>query len=168
VLLNDAGSTPLTVLLLTQPAAGQGSVSTDGTVVTYTAPQNVTAAFTTTFTYQVRDAFGTLSAPATVTVQVTPQATQENLVVTSAVARARANDRYTWDLSGTSSAVVGNTLTAQVTTANGLVTVGTATVPISGRWRISTTTTTVVPSANPTITIRSSLGTVRTTPLLIQ
>ncbi|AXM94612.1 Ig-like domain-containing protein [Pseudomonas plecoglossicida] len=168
VLLNDSGSTPLTVLILTQPAAGQGSVSTDGTVVTYTAPQTVTTAFATSFTYQVRDTFGTLSAPATVTVQVTPQVSQENLQVTSAVARVRANDRYTWDLSGTSSAVVGNTLTVQVTTANGLVTLGTTTVPVTGRWRLSTTTTTVVPSANPTVTIRSSLGTVRTVPLVIQ
>ncbi|HDS1818911.1 TPA: cadherin-like domain-containing protein [Pseudomonas putida] len=168
VLLNDSGSTPLTVIILSQPAAGQGSVSTDGTVVTYTAPQNVTSAFATTFTYQVRDALGTLSAPATVTVQVTPQVTQETLVVTTAVARARANDRLTWDLSGTSSAVVGNTLTIQVTTSNGLVTLGTATVPISGRWRLSTTTTGVVPSAAPTVTIRSSLGTVRTVPVVIQ
>ncbi|MEN5033636.1 Ig-like domain-containing protein [Pseudomonas sp. TWI929] len=168
VLLNDSGSTPLTVVILSQPAAGQGSVTTDGSVVTYTAPQNVTSAFATTFTYQVRDAFGTLSAPATVTVQVTPLVTQETLAVTSAVARARANDRFTWDLSGTSSAVVGNTITVQVTTANGLVTLGTATVPITGRWRFSTTTTTVVPSAAPTVTIRSSLGTVRTVPLVVQ
>lgn len=171
VLLNDSdpeGNTPLSVILLSQPATGQGSVSTNGTVVTYTAPQNISSAFTTTFTYQVRDSLGALSAPATVTVQVTPLVTQENLVVTTAEVRARANNRLTWDLSGTTSAVVGNTITVQVSTASGLATVGTATVPITGRWRLSATTTTVVPSANPTVTIRSSLGTVRTAPLVVQ
>ncbi|NUT77910.1 cadherin-like domain-containing protein [Pseudomonas sp. C1C7] len=172
VLLNDAdpeGNAPLSVIILSQPAAGQGTVSTDGSVVTYTAPQNFTSAFTTTFTYQVRDSLGALSAPATVTVQVTPQVTQENLVVTTAEARSRSNNRYTWDLSGTTSAVVGNTITVQVSTASGLVTLGTATVPVTGRWRLSATTTTIVPSANnPTVTIRSSLGTVRTAPLVVQ
>ncbi|MGH8388966.1 MAG: Ig-like domain-containing protein [Pseudomonas sp.] len=172
VLANDAdpeGNNPLTVIILTQPGAGQGSVSTNGTVVNYTAPQPLTSAFNTSFTYQVRDSLGALSTPATVAVQVTPLVTQETLVLTSADARARSNNRFTWDISGTTSAVVGNTITVQVSTASGPVTLGTATVPVTGRWRLSATTTTIVPSAtNPTVTLRSSLGTVRTFPLVVQ
>ena len=66
VLTNDTdpeGNVPLTVANLTQPAAGRGSVSTDGTTVSYTPPATVTTAFTTTFTYQARDSLGALSAP---------------------------------------------------------------------------------------------------------
>lgn len=171
VLNNDTdvdGNTPLSVVNLTQPATGRGSVSTDGTVVTYTAPQTITAPFTATFTYQARDAQGALSAPATVTVQVTPLATQENLVVATAQVTARSNNRFTWDLSGTTSAVTGNTITVEVTTPAGPVTLGSTNVPANGRWRMSVTTTTVVPSANPTATIRSSLGTVRTAQVVVQ
>lgn len=172
VLANDfdpEGNNPLTVIILTQPGAGQGSVTTNGTVVNYTAPQPLNGPINTSFTYQVRDSLGALSTPATVTMQVTPLATQETLVLTTADARARSNNRFTWDISGTSSAVVGNTITVQVSTASGLVTLGTATVPVTGRWRLTATTTTIVPSAtNPTVTLRSSLGTVRTAPLVVQ
>ena len=172
VLANDAdpeGNNPLTVIILTQPGAGLGSVTTNGTVVNYTAPQPLNGPINTSFTYQVRDSLGALSTPATVTMQVTPLATQETLVLTTADARARSNNRFTWDISGTSSAVVGNTITVQVSTASGLVTLGTATVPVTGRWRLTATTTTIVPSAtNPTVTLRSSLGTVRTAPLVVQ
>lgn len=61
VLANDTdpeGNVPLSVTNITQPAAGRGTVSTDGTTVTYTPPATVTTAFTTTFTYQARDSLG--------------------------------------------------------------------------------------------------------------
>ncbi|WP_449432663.1 Ig-like domain-containing protein [Pseudomonas putida] len=170
VLTNDTdleGNTPLTVVNLTQPPQGQGTVTTDGTVVIYTAPQNITSAFSTSFTYQARDSLGAVSATAArVNVQVTPLVTQETLTVTTAEVRARSNNRFTWDLAGTSSALVGNTISVQVTTPSGLATLGTAAVPATGRWRLSVTTTDVVPTANATVTIRSSLGTVRTAPVV--
>ena len=75
VLANDTdpeGNVPLSAAIVTQPAAGRGTVSTDGTVITYTPPGTVTTAFTTTFTYAARDSFGAQSTPATVTVQVSP------------------------------------------------------------------------------------------------
>lgn len=171
VLNNDTdldGNTPLTVVNLTQPLQGQGSVSTDGTVVICTAPQPITSAFTTTFTYQIQDSLGALSGVATVTVQVSPQVVAETLNITTAEVRARSNNRFNWDLAGTTSAVVGNTITAQVSTPDGLVTLGTATVPTSGRWRLPVTTTDVVPTTNPTVTIRSSLGTVRTAQIVVR
>ncbi|MFL1526635.1 Ig-like domain-containing protein [Pseudomonas sp. O230] len=166
VLANDTdpeGNVPLAVASFTQPAAGRGTVSSNGTVITYTPPATVTTAFTTTFTYIARDSFGALStAPATVTVQVSPRPAAETFTVTTATVSARSNNRFTWDFAGTSSVTTGNTITIQVSTPTGLQTLGTTTVPVTGRWRLTVNnTTTVTPSANPTATITSSQGTVR-------
>jgi len=165
VLANDTdpeGNVPLGVASLTQPPAGRGTVSTDGTVITYTPPATVTTAFTTTFTYIARDSFGAQSTPATVTVQVSPRPAAETFTITTSTVQARSGNRFNWDFAGTSSVTTGNTITVQVTTPTGLVTLGTTTVPVTGRWRLTLNNTTVVPSANPTATIRSSQGTVRT------
>ena len=165
VLANDTdpeGNVPLAVNSLTQPAAGRGTVSSNGTVITYTPPATVTTAFTTTFTYIARDNFGALSTPATVTVQVSPRPAAETFAVTASTVQARSGGRFNWDFTGTSSVTTGNTITVQVTTPTGLVTLGTTTVPLTGRWRLTLNNTLVVPSANPTATIRSSQGTVRT------
>ncbi|MCY1367274.1 hypothetical protein D9M69_542020 [compost metagenome] len=159
---------PLAVADFTQPLAGGGTVSSNGTVLTYTPPATVTTAFTTTFTYFARDSFGAQStSPATVTVQVSPRPAAETFAVTTATVRARSNNRFTWDFAGTSSVTTGNTITIKVTTATGLVTLGTTAVPANGRWRLTVNnTTTVVPSANPTATITSSQGSVRTVPVI--
>ncbi|EJM22449.1 hypothetical protein PMI22_01589 [Pseudomonas sp. GM21] len=165
VLANDTdpeGNVPLSAAIVTAPAAGRGTVSTDGTVITYTPPATVTTAFTTTFTYLARDSFGAASTPATVTVQVSPRPAAETFAVTTATVSARSNNRFTWDFAGTSSVTTGNTITVQVSTPTGLQTLGTTTVPLTGRWRLTVSnTTTVIPSANPTATIRSSQGSVR-------
>ncbi len=169
VLANDSdpeGNVPLTVVNLTQPATGQGTASTNGTSVTYTPPATVTAAFAATFTYQARDAFGALSAPVTVTVQVTPPpAAAENFAVTTSEFTLRSNNRVTWSLDGTSSVTVGNSVRVQVTTTTGLVDLGSVAVPLSGRWRVAVTTTNLVPTAAPTATLTTSTGTVRTVAL---
>ncbi|VVP91282.1 hypothetical protein PS918_03259 [Pseudomonas fluorescens] len=167
VLLNDTDpetNTPLAIASFTPPPTGRGTVTSNGTVLTYTPPATVTTAFTTTFTYFVRDSFGAVStAPATVTVQVSPRPAAETFAVTTATVSARSNNRFTWDFAGTSSVTTGNTITVQVTTPTGLQTLGTTTVPVTGRWRLTQNNlTTVVPSANPTATITSSQGTVRT------
>ena len=164
VLANDTdpeGNVPLGVASVTQPAAGRGTVTTDGTQVTYNPPATVTAAFTTTFTYVARDSFGALSTPATVTVQVSPKPAAETFTVTTASVQAKSGNRFVWDFAGTSSVVTGNTITVQVTTPTGLVTLGTTTVPATGRWRLTVNNSPVAPSANPTATIRSSQGSVR-------
>ncbi|VVM44731.1 hypothetical protein PS645_00437 [Pseudomonas fluorescens] len=165
VLANDTdpeGNVPLTIASVTQPAAGRGTVSSNGTVITYTPPATVTTAFTTTFTYIARDSVGALSTPGTVTVQVSPRPAAETFTVTAATVTARSNNRFNWDFSGTSSVTTGNTITVEVSTPTGPVTLGTTTVPLTGRWRLTVpNSTTVVPSANPTATIRSSQGTVR-------
>lgn len=161
VLANDTdpeGNVPLGVASLTQPPAGRGTVSTDGTVITYTPPATVTTAFTTTFTYIARDSFGAQSTPATVTVQVSPRPAAETFTITTSTVQARSGGRFNWDFAGTSSVTTGNTITVQVTTPTGLVTLGTTTVPVTGRWRLTLNNTLVVPSANPTATIRSSQG----------
>ncbi|MBH3428424.1 Ig-like domain-containing protein [Pseudomonas alkylphenolica] len=170
VLANDTdleGNLPLTIASVTQPA--QGSVSITGTQVTYTPPAVVLAPFTTTFTYIARDSTGLLSAPATVTVQVTPRPIiSENFTVTAATVTVRAGNRYTWDISGTSSAILLNSVTVQVTTPTGLVTLGTTPVPLTGRWRLTVTSTTAAPTASPTATLTTVPGTVRTVPVTVQ
>ena len=173
VLANDTdpeGNVPLTVVNLTQPAAGRGTVTSDGTTVSYTPPATVTTAFTTTFTYQARDSLGAVSAPATVTVNVQPRpAAGETFAVTAATVLARSNNRYNWDVSGTSSVTTGNTITVRVTTTTGVQTLGTTTVPVTGRWRLTVSnSTTVVPTAAPTATVTSSQGSTRTVNVTVQ
>ncbi|UVJ41813.1 Ig-like domain-containing protein [Pseudomonas sp. LS1212] len=170
VLANDTdpeGNTPLTVVNLTQPAAGQGSVTTNGTTVTYTPPASLVNAISASFTYQARDSRGALSAPATVTVQVSPVINLENLRVTAAIVQARVGGRFTWDISGASGIILGNTITVQVATPTGLVTLGTASVALTGRWRLVVTNS-IVPGANPTATARSSAGSTISFPVVAQ
>ncbi|WAB95929.1 Ig-like domain-containing protein [Pseudomonas putida] len=157
------GNAPLVVDNVTQPAAGRGTVSTDGSTVTYTPPATVTAAFTTTFTYQVRDSIGALSNPGTVTVNVSPRPAAETFAVTAATVTARSNNRFNWDISGTSSVTTGNTVTVRVSTTTGEQVLGTVTVPVTGRWRLAVgNSTTLIPTAAPTATVTSSQGTTRT------
>ncbi|MFJ2985370.1 MULTISPECIES: Ig-like domain-containing protein [unclassified Pseudomonas] len=172
VLANDTdpeGNLPLAVANLTQPAAGRGTVSTDGTSITYTPPATVTTAFTTTFTYQARDALGAVSTSGTVTVNVQPRPAAETFAVTAATVQARSNNRFNWDISGTSSVTTGNTITVRVTTTTGVQTLGTTTVPVTGRWRLAVSnSTTVIPTAAPTATITTSQGTTRTVNVTVQ
>src|SRR5690606_30114777 len=98
-----------------------------------------------------------------------PRPAQETFTVTAASVTARSNNRFNWDISGTSSVTTGNTVTVQVTTPNGLVTLGSVAVPITGRWRLAVSnSTTVIPTANPTAIIRSSQGSERTVPVNVQ
>lgn len=171
VLANDTdpeGNVPLAVASVTPPPTGRGTVTNNGTSVTYTPPATVLTPFTTTFTYVARDSFGALSAPATVTVQVSPPLVLEVFNVTASSVTARANNRFTWAFTGTSSGILGNSVTIQVTTPTGPVTLGTAAVAITGRWTLTVTNSAIVPSVNPTATIRSALGSVRTVNVTVQ
>ena len=163
------GNAPLVVDNVTQPATGRGAVSTDGSTVTYTPPATVTTAFTTTFTFQVRDSLGALSNPGTVTVNVSPRPAAETFAVTAATVTARSNNRFNWDISGTSSVTTGNTVTVRVTTTTGEQVLGTVAVPITGRWRLAVgNSTTMIPTAAPTATVTSSQGTTRTVNVIVR
>ncbi|MCY1280383.1 Bacterial Ig domain protein [compost metagenome] len=172
VLANDAdpeNNLPLAIASVTQPATGQGTVAAnaDGTV-TYTPPANFTGTITPTFTYLVRDSLGAVSVTpgsVTVTVQQRPVA-NENLTVANAELQARSNNRWTWSLDGTSNLTNANTVTIQVTSSTGTVTLGTAPVAANGRWRFTLNNSNIAPAANPTATIRSSFGTERTVPVV--
>jgi hypothetical protein len=170
VLANDSdpeGNIPLSIVGLTQPAPGQGTVSTDGLTLTYTPPTSVTSAFTATYSYQAQDSLGAVSTPASVSISVSPPpAVAENLTVGNAVVRDRSRNRYRWDLDGQTSLATGNTITVEVSTTSGAVTLGTATLSLAGRWRISVDTTDITPSTNPTATVRSAFGTVISVPLV--
>jgi hypothetical protein len=103
-----------------------------------------------------------------VSVSVSPQPAAENLTVANAVVRDRTRNRYRWDLDGQTSLATGNTITVEVSTTTGPVTLGTATLSLAGRWRISVDTTDITPTASPTATVRSAFGTVVSVPLVIR
>lgn len=172
VLANDSdpeNNVPLSVVNLTQPPAGQGSVSTDGSIVTYVPPATVTSTFTTSFTYQAMDTLGAVSNVATVSVEVRPPpAVGEVINVTQALLRERSNDRHSWELRGTTSQVAGNTISVEVATVNGPFSLGNATLTPTGQWRISANTTGLTPTTPATATIRSALGTVLTVELEVR
>ncbi|WP_349618496.1 Ig-like domain-containing protein [Azotobacter salinestris] len=167
VLANDSdpeGNLPLSIVNLSQPAAGQGTVATDGTQVTYTPPSGVTANFNTSFTYQARDSLGALSASASVTVAVTAPAVQENLVVQSAtVARTFLGNRWSWDIRGTTNVVNGNTIRVEV---DGVL-LGTATPGRTGFWQVRVINS-VAPPADRLITISSSRTPPREVPVTVR
>ncbi|MNJ77189.1 hypothetical protein D3C77_746220 [compost metagenome] len=57
----------------------------------------------------------------------------------------------------------------RVTTTTGVQTLGTATVPVNGRWRLSVNnSTTLVPTTAPTATITTSQGTTRTVNVVVR
>lgn len=174
VLANDTdpdGNLPLKVVGLNQPDSGKGTVSTDGTRVIYTPPASVPAAFTATFTYQASDAKDGVSPPATVSVAVSPSATvNEDLVISSASVQVRSNNRYTWDLSGTTSRGTGNTVMVTVTTTAGPLNLGSAALTPTGtgaRWRLTASLTGAGPTASPTATVVSGYGKTATAPISV-
>jgi hypothetical protein len=173
VLANDTdpeGNIPLSIASVTQPAAGRGTVSSNGTSLVYTPPATITAPFTATFTYVAADSFGALSTPGSVSISVTapPPANQENLTITSATVQVKTNNRFSWDLAGTSSVITGNTITVTVTTPTGPQVLDTAVVAANGRWRIAVVNGIGPSATNPTATAKSSVGTVRTLPITVR
>ncbi|TDF86247.1 Ig-like domain-containing protein [Pseudomonas sp. H9] len=174
VLANDSdpdGDVPLSVVSLGQPDSGQGSVSSNGTQVTFIPPATVNEAYSANFEYKVKDARGAVSKlAANVSVAVTPTAVEvdQNLKVTSATVTVRSNSRYAWELSGTSALKVGDTLTVTATGSNGTLNLGTATVMSGGNWRLSATTTGSGPAPSPTVTIKPANGKAITVPLTVR
>ncbi|MFK8333189.1 Ig-like domain-containing protein [Pseudomonas sp. BJa5] len=164
VLANDSdpdGDLPLSVVSLGQPDSGHGSVSSDGTRVTFTPPATVSEAYTAVFEYKVKDARGAVSeSAANVRIAVTPALVEVdyNLKASVATVTVRSNNRYAWELAGTSSLKAGATLTITAATTSGPLTLGTATVMTGGNWRLSASTTGSGPAANPTVTIKPADG----------
>ncbi|MFZ5937473.1 copper oxidase [Pseudomonas putida] len=175
VLANDTdpeGNLPLTVKDLSQPDSGKGSVSTDGTTVTYTPPATVDTPFTASFNYTARDAKGAESlTPATVSVAVSPAVNADEVQVSSAVVQVRSNNRYTWDISGTTSVATGNSISVAAATTSGPLNLGTATLTAASsgaRWRLSVTTTGGSLATPATITVKSALGQSVTVPVSVK
>ncbi len=187
VLANDSdpeGST-LTVTSLTQPAAGQGSVTSNGTSVTYTPPATLASPLSSSFTYRAQDSVGNLSGVATVSVLVAPaQVPAEILGISSATVRATGGlggllsgvigillpsaRRYDWDISGTTSRAAGNSIRVEVTSSSGVTVLGSVTPAANGTWRVTVTNSSIAPSNSPSATARSAFGTVRTSPVSVQ
>ncbi|WEK28442.1 MAG: Ig-like domain-containing protein [Candidatus Pseudomonas phytovorans] len=175
VLANDTdpdGNVPLTVTGLNQPDSGQGSVSTDGTTVTYTPPATVATPFTASFSYTARDAKGAESVtPATVNIAVTAAAAVDQIQVTSATVQVRSGNRFTWDVQGTTTVATGNSISVTAATTGGPVSLGNATLTAAttgARWRVSVTTTGLGPATPATVTVKSTLGQSVTAPVKYQ
>ncbi|MDH4874023.1 Ig-like domain-containing protein [Pseudomonas sp. BN515] len=187
VLANDSDpeGSALTVASLAQPPVGQGSVTSNGTSVSYTPPSALASPLSTTFTYRARDSLGNLSGVATVSVLVAPvQVPAETLGITSATVRATGGlgglltgvvgilmpsvRRYDWDISGTTSRPAGNSIRVEVTSNSGVTLLGTATPAANGTWRVTVSNSSIAPGNNPSATARSAFGTVRTGPVVSQ
>jgi len=174
VLNNDSdpdGDMPLTVVSLGQPDSGQGTVSTDGTRVTFVPPDTVSEAYTALFEYKVKDARGAVSQlAANVRVSVAPAVVEvdQNVRVSNATVTVRSNNRYAWELAGTSALKVGDTLAVTTSTTSGTLNLGTATVLSGGMWRLSANTVGTVPSQPATVTIKPANGKAVTAPLSIR
>ncbi|MGE8315375.1 MAG: Ig-like domain-containing protein, partial [Pseudomonas putida] len=175
VLANDTdpdGNVPLTVTGLSQPDSGLGSVSTDGTTVTYTPPATVATPFTASFNYTARDAKGAESVtPATVSIAVSAAAAVDQIQVTSATVQVRSGNRFTWDVQGTTTVATGNSISVTAATTGGPVSLGNATLTAAttgARWRVSVTTTGFGPATPATVTVKSTLGQTVTAPVRYQ
>lgn len=106
-----------------------------------------------------------------VSVAVTADAAADELQVTSATAQVRSNNRWTWEVSGTTSQATGNSIRVTVATTNGTLDLGLATLTATttgARWRLSVTTVGAGPASPPTVTVRSALGQSITAPLTIR
>ncbi|MNP53648.1 hypothetical protein D3C76_1481380 [compost metagenome] len=102
-------------------------------------------------------------------VAVGPAVVVDQIQVSSATVQVRSNDRYTWELSGTTTVATGNSITVTANTANGPLNLGTATLTAStsgARWRLSTTTTGNAPAT--TVTVKSVLGQSVTAPISVK
>lgn len=160
VLGNDTDNNqPLSVTAVTQPPTGQGSVgiNADGTL-SYTPPASVASTLTAAFTYTVTDSLGA-SAIGNVSVTVNPPApAPAPITVATARVRAGSNNRFTWELSGTTT-VTNTTLTIDVTTTDSTTPerLGTVTPRADGRWSLTVRNTTQFPpTPNPSATITAT------------
>lgn len=174
VLANDSdpeNNTPLDVTAVTQPASGQGSVVLNANnTLTYTPPATVASTFTAAFTYTVADSLGA-SAVGNVSVTVGPTAPPPAAItVGTATVRAGSGNRYTWQLSG-STTLANTNLTIQVTTTDDLQTLGTVTPNRrNGSWSLTVRNSTAfVPTPSPTATITATAtGESITVPVQVQ
>ncbi|MFL5299194.1 MAG: Ig-like domain-containing protein [Anaeromyxobacteraceae bacterium] len=164
VLANDLAANgtlnPASVVLATSPRLGTATVLLDGTI--RYAP--VTAG-SDTFTYTVRDSFGVVSTPATVTVINTPRG--DVLTITRALYTAKSGR---WRADGTSN-LFGPTITNSVRIHNGPTVASPviATVPISalGAFTWDSGNKGPAPDASRIVTFESTGGGVVTIALTV-
>ncbi|MOA48618.1 hypothetical protein D3C78_1713810 [compost metagenome] len=98
------------------------------------------------------------SAVGNVSVTVSPAAPPPAAItVSTATVRAGNGNRYTWELSGNTT-LANTNLTIQVTTTDGLLTIGTVTPNRrNGNWSLTVrNSTTFVPTPNPSATITAT------------
>ena len=165
-----SAATALAATLVVGLASAQTPLPTPATPApAAAAPATVATPFTASFNYSARDAKGAESvAPATVSVAVSPAALIDDIQVSSATVQIRSGNRFTWDLSGTTSIATGNSINVSVATTNGPLNLGAATLTAAttgARWRVSVTTTGYGPATPATATVKSKLGQSVTVPI---
>lgn len=169
VLANDVDpdGNAITVANTTQPAQGSVAITPDAAAILYTPPSSVDTAVTTTFTYQAQDLFGALSDPATVTVTVNPRVGPDNLTISKAEVKVGSNNRYSWDIQGTTSRPQNNQITITLTDSG--IVLGSGIAPTAnGRWRLSVTNNTAPTGDSPSITVKSSYSGIATRSLTVR
>ena len=138
--------------------AGTATAVASGRTVTFTA----TAAGSYTFSYQAQDTAGALSTPATVTVTV---AAAE--VITIARAQVITSNPGRYRVDGTITPATGQTMTIQLTNTAGTVLRTDTSASPAGAWAVDIKPFTLPAGANRVV-VRSSNGTVATSPLTIK
>ena len=63
---------------------------------------------------------------------MSPAVAADQVQVSSAVVQVRSNNRYTWDISGTTSVASGNSISVTAATTSGTLNLGTATLTAAG------------------------------------
>ena len=109
VLANDSDPEQQALTVVNLTPATLGSASTDGTTVTYTPPASVTETVNDTFTYQVRDSGGALSAAASITVTVNPAAVNQGPSAADDTASTTADRPVSINVLGNDNDPEGNT-----------------------------------------------------------
>ncbi|MGX1021822.1 hypothetical protein AB7M33_004498 [Pseudomonas sp. Y3 TE3536] len=102
---------------------------------------------------------------------MSPALPVDNIQVSSASVQVRSGNRYTWELSGTTSVATGNAINVTVATTSGPLNLGAATLTAAttgARWRLSATTTGNGPATPATATVTSTLGQSVTAPISIK
>ncbi|MCQ4347454.1 Ig-like domain-containing protein [Pseudomonas stutzeri] len=170
VLANDSdpdGNLPLRITAVNGPLAGQGTVAIVADQLRYTPPTTVENAFTAGFSYTLADSLGA-TATGNVSVAVSPAPPPAATIsVTGATVTRGNNNRFSWELSGTTTLTTNNTLTIDVTTTGGTVRLGSATPNRNnGRWSLTVrNSATLVPTPTPSATVTASNGDSVTVPV---
>ncbi|MCY1465203.1 hypothetical protein D9M71_833200 [compost metagenome] len=92
----------------------------------------------------------------------------DQIQVSSATVQVLSGNRFTWEVTGTTSVATGNSIRVTAATTGGPLNLGTATMTATSSgasWRLVATTTGYGPATPATVTVTSALGRSVTAPV---